>query len=98
MVDVEFFGEQKVQDAWADLLADYNRKDHPGLNNDQIFAQREEKFATLLFEIGQVVGYKFGRTYVRDNIYRPQLHADFDEIDLEKTAHIQQDCDPIQQK
>ena len=83
MIDVEFFGERKVQDAWEDLRAHYFRQEHPGLNNDQIFTEREEKYATLLFEISQVLGYNFGRTHIRDNIYRPQLHGQFDEIEFE---------------
>jgi hypothetical protein len=88
MIDVEFFDERKVRDAWEDLRADYFRTDHPGLNEDQIFAAREEKFATLLFEISQVLGYKFGRTHIRDNVYRPQLHGRFDEMELETRTRV----------
>jgi len=68
MIDVEFFGESKVQDAWQDLFAHYSKEQHPGLNDDQIFQEREEKFATLLYEISQVLGYKFSRTHIRDNV------------------------------
>jgi hypothetical protein len=82
MIDIEFFGEQKVIDAWQDLFAHYVQE-HPGLNDEQIFREREEKFATLLFEISQVLGYKFGRTGIRDNIYRPILHGEFDNIEVE---------------
>jgi hypothetical protein len=88
MIDVEFFGEQRVQDAWENLRAHYFRQEHPGLNNDQIAAEREERFATLLFEISQVLGYKFGRTQIRDNIYRPQLHGQFDEMELETRRRV----------
>jgi hypothetical protein len=82
MIDIEFFGEQKVIDAWQDLFAHYVQE-HPGLNDEQIFREREEKFATLLFEVSQVLGYKFGRTGIRDNIYRPILHGEFDNIEFE---------------
>jgi hypothetical protein len=88
MIDIEFFGERKVQDAWEDLRSDYFRQEHPGLNQDQIFAGREERFATLLFEISQVLGYKFGKTHIRDNIYRPILHGNMDEIELETRTRI----------
>jgi hypothetical protein len=88
MIDVEFYGEAKVRDAWEDLRAHYFRKEHPGLNGDQIVAEREEKFATLLFEISQVLGYKFGKTAIRDNIYRPQFHNQVDEIELETRTRI----------
>lgn len=83
MIDVDFYGERKVQDAWDELRAHYFRPEHPGLNEEQIFAEREGLFATLLFEISQVLGYKFGRTQIRDNVYRPQLHNDFDVIEFE---------------
>lgn len=88
MIDVEFYGERTVQDAWEDLRAHYFRQEHPGLNNEQIFAEREEKFATLLFEMSRLLGYKFGRTHVRDNVYRPQLHDNLDEIELETRTRI----------
>jgi hypothetical protein len=65
LIDVEFYGEQKVIDAWQDLFSHYE-KEHPGLNEDQIFREREEKFATLLYEISQVLGYKFGKAHIRD--------------------------------
>jgi len=88
MVDVDFYSEQRVQDAWDDLRAHYFRQEHPGLNEDQIAAKREEKFAMLLYEISQVLGYKFGRTQIRDNIYRPQLHNDFDGIEFETRKRV----------
>ncbi|HEV2279870.1 MAG TPA: DUF6680 family protein, partial [Acidobacteriaceae bacterium] len=88
MIDVEFYGERKVVDAWEDLRSHYFRQEHPGLNNDQIFAEREEKFATLLYEISQVLGYAFGRTQIRDNIYRPQLHNTVDEMELETRTRV----------
>jgi hypothetical protein len=83
MVDIDFFGERKVQEAWDDLRAHYFRPEHPGLNDEQIAAQREEKFAALLYEMSQVLGYTFGKTNIRDNIYRPQLHNDLDSLEFE---------------
>jgi hypothetical protein len=82
MVDVEFFGERQVQDAWQALFAHYCNQPQ-GLNEEQIFREREELFATLLFEISQVLGYKFTRTHIRDNIYHPTLHGKIDQVDLE---------------
>jgi len=83
MIDVDFYGERKVQNAWDELRAHYFRPEHPGLNEEQIFAEREGLFATLLFEMSQVLGYEFGKAQIRDNIYRPQLHNDFDAIEFE---------------
>lgn len=73
---------------WEDLRAHYFRQEHPRLNDDQIFTEREEKFATLLYEISQVLGYKFGRTHARDNIYRPQLHGTIEQMELETLTRV----------
>lgn len=89
MIDVEFFGEQRVQDAWQALFAHYCQE-HPGLNNDQVFREREELFATLLYEISQVLGYKFSRTHIRDNVYRPILHGKFDEMEVQTREALHQ--------
>lgn len=87
MIDVEFFGEREVQDAWQELRAHYFGQ-HPGLNDDQISHEREERFATLLYAMSKVLGYKFSRTDIRDNIYRPQLHGTVEEIEIETRARI----------
>ena len=82
MIDVEFFGEGLIQDAWQDLFAHY-RDPHPGLSDAQIELQREEKYSTLLFEISKVLGYGFGKAHIRDNIYRPTLHDTFELMEME---------------
>ncbi len=87
MIDVEFFGETKVVDAWADLFAHYCAP-HPEQTDAQMTKTREEKYATLLYEISQVLGYNFGRTQIRDNIYRPVLHGEIDEIELETRRRV----------
>ena len=99
MIDVEFAGLRMVEDAWEDLRAHYFRREHPGLNEAQIVTEREEKYAKLLFEISQVLGYRFGPTHIRDNIYRPELHGQFDEMELETRTRIRdllrQDALPV---
>ena len=87
MIDIEFIGHQKVLDAWQALFAHYVRDNHPG-TDDQIFNEREESFATLLYEISQVLKYKFSRIYVRDNIYRPILHEQIDMMEVETRRRI----------
>ncbi|MHB1745505.1 MAG: DUF6680 family protein [Acidobacteriaceae bacterium] len=87
MIDIEFIGQQRVLDAWQALFAHYVRGDHPG-TQDQIFNEREELFATLLYEMSRILKYKFSRTYVRDNIYRPTLHGKLDEMELETRSLI----------
>jgi hypothetical protein len=84
MIDVEFFGEQKIIDAWADLLAHY-RTDYKaeGVTEAEQVRRHIEKYATLLFEISQSLGYKIGKTHIRDDIYRPDIHNEFDEIELQ---------------
>ena len=87
MIDVEFYRNKSVRDAWLDLFAHYRDK-HPGLNDDQVVQQREELFATLLFEISKILGYSLGRAEIRDNIYRPELHNTVDTIDFETRKRV----------
>jgi hypothetical protein len=87
MIDVEFYGETKILDSWADLYAHYC-VDTKGQSDVQILKEREEKYAALLFEISQVLGYGFGKTHIRDNIYRPALHNEYDENELETKRRI----------
>ena len=87
LIDIEFYGERRVLDSWQDLFSHYCNA-HPGLNEAQIFQEREDKYAVLLYEISQVLGYTFGKTYIRDNIYRPTFHGEFEEMDLETRRRI----------
>jgi hypothetical protein len=84
MIDVEFFGEQKIIDAWADLFAHY-RADYKaeGVSETERTHRHKEKYATLLYEISQSLGYKIGKTHIRDDVYRPDIHNEFDEIELQ---------------
>jgi hypothetical protein len=87
MIDVEFHANKAVRDAWLDLYAHY-RDPHPGNNDEQIFQQREELYTTLLFETSKVLGYALGRSEIRDNFYRPELHNTLENIDLETRSRI----------
>jgi len=84
MIDVEFFGEQKIIDAWADLFAHF-KTDYKadGISETEQNRRQIEKYATLLFEISQLLGYKIGKTHIRDDIYRPEIHNEFDEVELQ---------------
>lgn len=84
MIDVEFFGERKVLDAWADLFAHY-KSDYKGdgVSEAEQTRRHAEKYATLLYEISQSLGYTMGKTHIRDDIYRPDIHNEFDAIDLQ---------------
>jgi hypothetical protein len=84
MIDVEFFGVAKVMDAWADLLAHYNT-DYiaQGVPTVEIIRLHVEKYSALLYEMSQVLGYKFGKTYIRDGAYRPGIHNEIDDLELE---------------
>jgi hypothetical protein len=82
MIDVEFYGEKSVLDAWQDLFAHY-RDPHPGFSEAQIDLQREEKYSTLLYEISKALGYGFGVAHIRDNVYRPIFHDTAEAVDTE---------------
>jgi hypothetical protein len=87
MIDIEFYKNKQVRDAWQDLFAHY-RDPHPGLSNEQIGQQREELFTTLVFEVSKVVGYEFGRAEIRDNSYIPTLHGKIEEMEIETRNRV----------
>lgn len=87
MIDVEFYKNKAVRDAWQDLFAHY-RDPHPGLNDEQIGQQREERFTTLLFEISKELGYAMGRSEIRDNVYRPDMHNRIESVELETRNRV----------
>lgn len=84
MIDVEFYGEQKIIDAWADLFAHFKTDaNSQGVTEAEQLRRGLEKYASLLYEISQSLGYKIGKTHIRDDVYRPDIHNEFDLIDLE---------------
>jgi hypothetical protein len=87
MIDLEFYDNKRIRDAWQDLFAHY-RNQHTGLNDEQIGQQREELFTTLVFEVSKVVGYEFGRAEIRDNSYVPTLHGKIEEMEIETRNRI----------
>jgi hypothetical protein len=91
MIAVEFHGQRKVIDAWADLFAHY-KTDYAARGSSEAEQTRLhlDKYATLVYEIGQVLGYEFGKTQIRDDIYRPELHGKFDELEIE-TKYVTRD-------
>jgi len=87
MIDVEFFKEKHIRDLWEDLFAHY-RNPPPGLSEPEIRQQRVEKYSTLLFEMSNTLGYNFGRSYIRNNVYRPELQNSIDSIEYETKLRI----------
>jgi hypothetical protein len=84
MIDVEFHGEQKVIEAWADLFAHFNTDfKTEGISDAEQARRHKEKYATLLWEMGQLLGYKLSKTHIRDDVYRPDIHNEFDMMDLQ---------------
>ena len=87
MVDIEFYKNKQVRDAWRNLFAHYSNP-HPGLNDELLGQQREELFTALLAEMGKVVGYEFGTAEIRDNSYVPALHGRIEEMEIETRNRV----------
>jgi hypothetical protein len=87
MIDVEFFKEKHIRDLWEDLFAHY-KNPPPGISEAEIRQQRIEKYSKLLFEISNTLGYNFGHSYIRDNVYRPELHNSIDSVEYETKLRI----------
>ena len=82
MIDIEFYKNKPVRDAWSDLFAHY-RATHQGLTDQQIAQERVERYTTLLYEMSKTLGYSLGRSEIRDGVYRPEFHDTFELIDFE---------------
>jgi hypothetical protein len=89
MIDVEFYGQKKVLDAWANLFAHYNTDyQQQGTSAAEQSRLELERYAALLYEMSQVLGYEIGQTHIRDGIYRPVLHNEYESMDLDTKRRI----------
>lgn len=86
-IDIEFYDEPKVREAWQDLFAHYNAKNE-GVPDPQVVRERGELYVTLLYELSQALGYRFAKSYIRDNAYRPSFHGEVDQIEIETRRRV----------
>lgn len=90
MIDIEFYGEAKsgrqkqspvdakVVAAWRVYLDSLNfgQPNDPGF--DARIEQSREKFVDLLFEVSKALGYNFDRVLLKQGVYTPVAHGEFE--------------------
>ncbi|WP_263354323.1 DUF6680 family protein [Acidicapsa acidisoli] len=84
MIEIEFHGERAVVAAWKELFGHY-KFDYKaaGIAEAEQTRRHIEKYGKLLFEMSKVLGYDLQETSIRDDVYRPDIHGRFDEIEME---------------
>lgn len=90
-IDLEFDkdceGDKKVIRSWnayRDFLSDLT------LPSDQWSRKRIEKLVELLHEMGNVFGYDFDPTDIKNSSYSPQLYGDIDRFQSEIRAALRE--------
>jgi hypothetical protein len=80
LIDIEFFQEKPVLDAWESyhdhLNANVDPADADYQNRIRTWKERADALLVdLLFEMSKVLGYNFGKPVLRKRGYTPLAHA-----------------------
>ncbi len=81
-IDLEFSDNdkyKKVIEAWKEYFANLGDDNGRGNNLDLWVDKRKELFANLLYEMGNVLNFKFDKTLIKRNWYTPQGHIKTEE-------------------
>lgn len=84
MIDVEFYKDKKITDAWK-LLLD-NLANYPKYTNDNEYqaklrtcAEKSVELSTdLLYEMSKLLGYNFDKVLLKRGCYIPKGHGDIE--------------------
>jgi hypothetical protein len=81
-LDVEFYEDEKVKEAWKEYL-DHLNQAHKIVQNDKEgwatwTSKKEDLFANLLDETSKNLGYKFDKVDLKRRHYYPQAFADIE--------------------
>lgn len=71
LVELEFYGEQAVQNAYRKYIEHLGMKAPPVGQDERFFKTRSETFADLLKEIGKSLGYSFDKMDLERLGYSP---------------------------
>jgi hypothetical protein len=88
-IDIEFYKDRKVKDAWKALLDNFENYPKDAADNNyqrQLETCNESSRAMLvdlLCEMARSLGYEFDRVHLRRGVYQPQGH---DWIELENSV------------
>ena len=78
-IEVEFFGNRSIIDAWHELVDHYNTAHDP---NDDAFkrwvARLNDLATNMLYAMGESLGFHFDRVTLQKNAYTPQAWGDLE--------------------
>ncbi|HAF87367.1 MAG: hypothetical protein CMF38_06385 [Legionellaceae bacterium] len=78
MIDIEFAGVDKVQQAWQAYLACLSEEEkHHSFETTQKWLEENDKlFIELLYCMMSHLGYEFDKSYLKKTVYRPKAYND----------------------
>jgi len=83
MIDIEFYGDQKITDAWKLLLDNFanypqDTKDPDYQGKLNLSAEKSENlFVDLLAEMAKSLNYNFDKVHLKRAFYLPKGHVDY---------------------
>jgi len=83
MIDIEFFGNKKITDAWKLLLDNF--ANYPKDTKDKQYQARlntcmeksTDLLTDLLYEMAKSLNYRFDKVHLKRGAYIPKGHADY---------------------
>ncbi len=78
MIDVAFYEEKGVREAWKGLFDSFSRKATDQTEDKLLSAERSQMLVELLHVMAKSVDYDFDRTHIKNQAYTPQAHEDID--------------------
>ena len=82
-IDIEFYGDEKVIDSWKTYLNHLYSYNTPGQKteyDDKIWQDKKSEFlCDLLYEMANILGYKFNKADIKRDFYRPKAFNDIEE-------------------
>lgn len=78
MIDIEFYGNKKYKDvrrAWRNYLDVRSNSQKTEIQQELFNRECENTLTTLLVSMGEVLGYEFDESHMRQSVYKPQGHV-----------------------
>lgn len=79
MIDIEFYGEVEVLDAWNFYRAELNLdiRNYDKKQQDEFYKKRDSCFFDLLYEMSKLLNYNFDKSFIQNGKYAPIAHESY---------------------
>lgn len=75
-IDIEFYGERNITDAWKSYLDHLNDR---SMTPEAWSTRTQDLLAELLYAMAQSLGYQFDRVHIKRAAYYPQGYGDIEQ-------------------